>query len=878
MINFDDKKYNKIIYSEHFWRINKISTTNLENFYLKFKEISFFDNHQWNKKNQTVYCKNLQKNKLLNSNQDAKDLTANSRGYKKKFEELGLCYIDNKDNLNITTAGKNFLNCSYNALTFFKTNQLIKFHYFFEENPFLPYLFLLKILEKIEENYITDEEFKLFVFRSTRNDDLETVLNLIRQWRNFDILKKNILLNLYKNSKKTKRGSTIFKSINSYSSYSFNFFGESEYTIIDETEKNKIIAIQSEKKNDLSKIFKLEKSILQKKDNYFNYLSSGERLFNLNFDLDSDVKIENIKEKNDDTTQREINTNPYLFLTIDFLNLSPKINSSLRDLNISYLGDLIQYNEKQLLRLQGFGKTSLDALKEKLSKYSLKFLNEILIDWPPNDLEKKSREIQLLQEKERKKFKEKDLLYEEQKNNIFLNDLKQKNFLEDQINLILNRFKFNQIEAVKLYYGLDFEKRRTLEVTGHIYGVTRERIRQIIFKFNRTFKRDFIPPTLEKINLYISKNTPLELSLLNEQLYNLGYVKEKFNSLSLEGINEFFGIKNVFRLAVYSGKIYYDNIVTSKVKSIIKFLDDKINSYGVLDINFISKNLGIPEKKILNFIKTNKDFGIIDDKWIYLVSKIRNRLYNHLIKIFNVANRISLSQIISSINRNKKIVSKINSNVLINYIKIFFNCDYIDGEIIVDKNNIPEYLHNTSIKAISDRETIIINCFKKNKLFTFETLQKEMILNKFGLTAFQSIGNSPIITRVAPATYSLIGTTFFAGEIDEFVEKNKKKINTTIEYDYLNNDEILIKYPMNSLFINGRNFRIPTTLRKIITNENYSIANSSKQLIIKKGYISGLVNNLYKHFFKENYYINFKFNFNTKVVVIENEKSNFLFK
>ena len=54
--------------------------------------------------------------------------------------------------------------------------------------------------------------------------------------------------------------------------------------------------------------------------------------------------------------------------------------------NIVYLGDLVTRSEAQLLRVQNFGRKSLNEIKTVLAGLGLS-LGTTIPDWPPNDIE-----------------------------------------------------------------------------------------------------------------------------------------------------------------------------------------------------------------------------------------------------------------------------------------------------------------------------------------------------------------------------------------------------------------------------------------------------------------------------------------------------------
>lgn len=78
---------------------------------------------------------------------------------------------------------------------------------------------------------------------------------------------------------------------------------------------------------------------------------------------------------------------PILLKKVTYLDLSVRAQNCLTNINIVYIGDLVAKTESYMLRLQNFGKKSLNEIKETLSKYDLKLGMEIP-NWPPSNIEK----------------------------------------------------------------------------------------------------------------------------------------------------------------------------------------------------------------------------------------------------------------------------------------------------------------------------------------------------------------------------------------------------------------------------------------------------------------------------------------------------------
>ncbi len=70
-----------------------------------------------------------------------------------------------------------------------------------------------------------------------------------------------------------------------------------------------------------------------------------------------------------------------LLVPVDALEFTIRTTNCLATENIKYVGDLVQRTEVELFRIPGFGKKSLDEVKEVLANYNLS-LNTKMLEWP----------------------------------------------------------------------------------------------------------------------------------------------------------------------------------------------------------------------------------------------------------------------------------------------------------------------------------------------------------------------------------------------------------------------------------------------------------------------------------------------------------------
>ena len=78
--------------------------------------------------------------------------------------------------------------------------------------------------------------------------------------------------------------------------------------------------------------------------------------------------------------------NPYLFYKVDEMGFSVRSANGLKGAGIIYVGDLVQKNASDLLKMPNFGRKSLDEIKEMLAGLDLS-LDMPLEGWPPDDVE-----------------------------------------------------------------------------------------------------------------------------------------------------------------------------------------------------------------------------------------------------------------------------------------------------------------------------------------------------------------------------------------------------------------------------------------------------------------------------------------------------------
>ncbi len=105
----------------------------------------------------------------------------------------------------------------------------------------------------------------------------------------------------------------------------------------------------------------------------------------INFEDPEVVKKEEAEE--------ELPFNKILLKKVDELELSVRANNCLKNDNITYIGELVQKTENDMLKTPNFGRKSLNEIKEQLGLMGL-YLGMDVQGWPPENIEELSKKFE----------------------------------------------------------------------------------------------------------------------------------------------------------------------------------------------------------------------------------------------------------------------------------------------------------------------------------------------------------------------------------------------------------------------------------------------------------------------------------------------------
>ncbi|MDN5248026.1 MAG: DNA-directed RNA polymerase subunit alpha [Wolbachia endosymbiont of Tyrophagus putrescentiae] len=88
---------------------------------------------------------------------------------------------------------------------------------------------------------------------------------------------------------------------------------------------------------------------------------------------------------------KDLGYDPILLRKVDELELSVRSHNCLKNENITYIGDLVQKTEGEMLRTANFGRKSLNEIKMVLTNFGLSLGMEVQ-NWPPKNIEELAKQ------------------------------------------------------------------------------------------------------------------------------------------------------------------------------------------------------------------------------------------------------------------------------------------------------------------------------------------------------------------------------------------------------------------------------------------------------------------------------------------------------
>jgi len=508
----------------------------------------------------------------------------------------------------------------------------------------------------------------------------------------------------------------------------------------------------------------------------------------------------------------------HLLRNVEELDLSRRAGNCLKTRGINLIGELVQKKPSELLSITNFGRKSLAEIRSKLSKMNLDLGIEIP-GWNAENVKKVLSDYSLDLDRLRRSEAKKRYL---SKSGTLEGDLEH---LAELAGGERNR------DIVIKYLGWDGKgrRRRTLQALGKEFGMTRERVRQVLGNFE---KKVLEAQRLKKI--YISKvalalkkvaeQMPGTASDIEFELVRQGITREPFRLEGLSTAAKILGRNPIFivvrfgnqRFIIPQGSLNY-------LKVIIQQSRRAIEHWGVATISDIVAQVEedvhqhVPSNFAVSVLSTLKDFRWLDESrgWFFLSSVPRNRLLNLIEKILSVCDQIDIGDLRPGISRNHRMEGFAPpKEVLLQFCREIPWCKVLGRSVYAD----PRLDWEQVLKGTTDWAMCAILKEYESAITTaeFEKRCLEVGINRNTFYAYLSY--SPIITRIVSGVHALRGSKI-PPAIVESLKRDHKPQKVIADYGWTSNGEIWVAIKLSEATLRSGVFSIPSGMKTFIQGE-----------------------------------------------------------
>ncbi|QKX01609.1 DNA-directed RNA polymerase subunit alpha [Wolbachia endosymbiont of Cruorifilaria tuberocauda] len=106
--------------------------------------------------------------------------------------------------------------------------------------------------------------------------------------------------------------------------------------------------------------------------------------------INSDVSHKKLQVSSS-SSYKDLGYDPILLRKVDEMELSVRSHNCLKNENVTYIGDLVQRTESEMLRTANFGRKSLNEIKAVLNNFGLS-LGMDIPNWPPKNIDELAKQ------------------------------------------------------------------------------------------------------------------------------------------------------------------------------------------------------------------------------------------------------------------------------------------------------------------------------------------------------------------------------------------------------------------------------------------------------------------------------------------------------
>ena len=389
------------------------------------------------------------------------------------------------------------------------------------------------------------------------------------------------------------------------------------------------------------------------------------------------------------------------------------------------IGDLVMLNRPALLQIPNMGRNSIAEIESVLSERNLS-LRMSMPRWNEDSIQAYLAENRQDLDKERKEAALANY------SRLLPSD---RITLEDEIMALLGYMGINKQRNIDMFLrntGLDGKGGATLEEIGQSYGVTRERVRQIVAKDKRRFRVGllFKLEIFEKICSFLNSVSCASTDSIEADLKSEGFLRDDFD---LRGIFELEDIINqgsmrfsdyeIDRLPGTDVWYLFRGEMRVQLKAVRSEIKRQSSNQGYAKISdlfsfCLEKEISISQDQLMIVLKETGDLRFLNSEQdAFVIIGVRNRLFNGISKCLIAHRPLKAARIKDGLRRYSRLTQIPTTSELLEFCRVH-------PDLTVNGNEIDWAGHFDSANIASENERQFIDAFSaSDEVLTFKELQ-----------------------------------------------------------------------------------------------------------------------------------------------------------
>lgn len=482
---------------------------------------------------------------------------------------------------------------------------------------------------------------------------------------------------------------------------------------------------------------------------------------------------------------------------------------------IVFIGDLVQFSEETLLTVPGLGKKCLREIRDFL-RPDLR-LGVPIAGWSAETAVQLEKQLKAkIAERRRLNFVK-----------VFGKGTPVAG-LEEELQRLAEVCSSNvrRSQMIISFFGWDGGGRKTLEETGKLFGVTRERVRQVTTQFENRLKGTVIQLNwLRRASDRISTLLPASTQAIEQDLLAKRILKKPFHTSGIIAAFQLtdMTLGNASLASVNAAEFLLRPSDVDVPKEILRCARRKASMFGCCSMEEVvdevsTKTTRYSSTFVADVIRTEEDYcPLADGTWFWQKNRPRNRLLNVLRKIFSVCSSISFGELRTALTRHRRMPGfSPPRRVLREIIAQLPGCSVTEDLAICTSRPNPD-------RELSPLELLFVAAFREHgPVLNRDALEKILLGQGVNRTSFYIyLGYSPIISRLKPGVYALVGAEIPPGVVEEASLKLPRP-KILMGSGWRKDGTLWICYRLTHFYLGSGAFIVPYPVRTLLQG-SYSI-------------------------------------------------------